>query len=46
MQKVNEIAKLHWLHEDASEETKHQRVVRALSYMKSWSLLMEQKACG
>lgn len=35
LQKVNEIAKLLWVHEDASEETKHERVVRALELYES-----------
>ena len=34
-QKVNEIAKLLWVHEDASEETTHQRIVRAVELYES-----------
>lgn len=34
-QKVNEIGKLLWFHEDASEETKHARIVRALELYES-----------
>jgi hypothetical protein len=33
--KINEIAKLLWFHEEASEETKHERVVRALELYES-----------
>lgn len=34
-QKLNEITKLLWVHEDAGEETRHERVVRALELYES-----------
>lgn len=34
-QKINEIAKLLWVHEGASEERKHERIVRALELYES-----------
>lgn len=34
-QKINEIGQLLWFHEDASEETKHARIVRALELYES-----------
>ena len=35
MQKVNEIGKLLWFHEDATEDTKHQRIVQAIELYES-----------